>query len=454
MSIFPLTQFEADLEADRKQRAQQQAELEAKTIVVRYGSMRMIAEYKYSGDALLGCGSKLVVRTHRGSEIATLLTTTCPNAGCGSAVTRKDMLDYIEASGGKDYPFSTDGRVLRVASVEDMNKQSALTAKRHEHRKLVQSLADNHELDMHITEVEQILGGERTTVFFTAPDRVDFRELVKELAKEFSSRMDMRQVGARDESRLIADYEKCGQHCCCKQFLKVLKPVSIRSAKQQKATLDPVKISGRCGRLMCCLRYEDQSYNELIKKLPKIKKRVGTPDGIGIVVERQVLTQIVLVKLEDTFKRVAFPVEDIVSPEEVETVLGKYDQPVEPAPLLEKEPATDKPSSKKRRRSRKPRSEKQDAAPRGESQQPTTQEGDTSAPPKKKRRRRRSKRPTDGAQPPRDQRPADAGNQPQPDGAGNKKKRRRRRRRKPGGGGGDGGGSGGGGDSGGGGGGG
>src|SRR5204862_7204279 len=118
----------------------------------------------------------------------------------------------------------------------------------------------------------------------------DFRDLVSKLAAEQRSRIDMRQVGARDEARLTADYERCGQHCCCKQFLKVLKPVSMRSAKVQKATLDPLKISGRCGRLMCCLRYEDQTYDELRKRLPKRKTRVGSPEGDGWVVDTQILT--------------------------------------------------------------------------------------------------------------------------------------------------------------------
>jgi hypothetical protein len=118
-------------------------------------------------------------------------------------------------------------------------------------------------------------------------------------------------VGARDEARLTADYERCGQHCCCKQFLKVLKPVSMRSAKVQKATLDPLKISGRCGRLMCCLRYEDESYEELRKRLPRKKSRVLTPDGWGIVMDTQILTQLALVKLEDTGAEVAVPIEEL-----------------------------------------------------------------------------------------------------------------------------------------------
>ena len=138
------------------------------------------------------------------------------------------------------------------------------------------------------------------------------------LANEYHCRIEMRQVGARDEARLVADYERCGQHCCCKNFLKVLKPISMRSAKVQKATLDPMKISGRCGRLMCCLRYEDATYEELRKKLPKNKTRVGTSEGPGIVVDSKILVQLVLVRLDapdgEYGREIAVPVEELMDP--------------------------------------------------------------------------------------------------------------------------------------------
>jgi hypothetical protein len=143
------------------------------------------------------------------------------------------------------------------------------------------------------------LGGERVIFHYTSEQWVDFRELVRRLAQEYQTRIEMHQVNARDEARLVADYEKCGQHCCCRQFLKVLKPVSMRSAKVQKATLDPTKISGRCGRLMCCLRYEDETYEVLRKKLPHRQTRVITADGFGTVVDTQVLTQLALVQLDN-----------------------------------------------------------------------------------------------------------------------------------------------------------
>lgn len=315
MSIFPLPQFEADLlEADREAYERLKPPT---SIVVRFGAMRFVGEYPYDGEAKPGCGSKLVVRTHRGTELGEMLTSTCPNAGCGKSVTRKQMLEYIENSGGKDYPFFTEGRVLRIATIEDMNAQARLEASApdlvRQAREEVAALA----LDMKVIEAEPILGGEKVTFYFTAPDRVDFRELARRLAHRFQTRIELRQVGARDEARLIADYERCGQHCCCKQFLKVLKPVSMKAAKVQKATLDPMKISGRCGRLMCCLRYEDETYDELKKRLPRNKTRVGTAEGPGIVIDSQILTQLVLVALERVDKRIAVPVEELCDPDAV-----------------------------------------------------------------------------------------------------------------------------------------
>ncbi|HEX7009307.1 MAG TPA: regulatory iron-sulfur-containing complex subunit RicT [Phycisphaeraceae bacterium] len=281
-----------------------------KTIVVRYGYLRQIAELPYDGTAKPGCGSKVVIRTGRGVELAEMLTTTCPNSGCAKSVSRKQMLQYIENSGGKEYPFTTSGKVLRVATIEDLNEQARLDARKPQIIQRTKTLIAQMGLAMRLVEVELLLGGERIVFYYTAEQWVDFRELVKRLASEYQTRIEMHQVNAREEARLVADYEKCGQHCCCKQFLKVLKPVSMKSAKIQKATLDPMKISGRCGRLMCCLRYEDATYEELRKRLPHRKSLVETPDGVGLVMETQILTQLVLVQV-GSGAPAAYPVEDI-----------------------------------------------------------------------------------------------------------------------------------------------
>ncbi|MBC02190.1 MAG: hypothetical protein CMJ34_02650 [Phycisphaerae bacterium] len=466
MSIFPLPQFEADADPiDREMTDEERyAALESpSTIVVRMGFMRRVGEYPYKGDAKPGCGSKMVARTHRGIELVEMLTTTCPNAGCGKSVTRSEMLDYIKDSGGKDYPFRTDGRILRVATIDDLNQWSAIKSTCFDKVKVVKRLVREHGLEMNVIEVEPILGEEQLTVYYMSEERVDFRELVKDLANEFRTRIEMRQVGGRDEARLTADYEKCGQHCCCKNFLKVLKPVSMRSAKVQKATLDPLKISGRCGRLMCCLRYEDQTYEDLKKRLPHRKKRVGTPEGPGIVLDSKILVQLVLVRLEADGREIAVPVEELCPPDECPVKAPEPD----PFRGIDRGEVAEKTDDRKRRkRHSKSRGDRQaehkamaeaedgavttpPAPGEVESAEETTDTDD--APTKKKRRRRRRRKSGSG-----DGTPEAGGSSPAPTGEGGggaasgdgegetkKKKRRRRRRRRGGGegGGGDAGGS-------------
>lgn len=350
MSIFPLEQFEHDLTVDEQNRLEYEKLQAPKTIVVRFGLMRLIGEYPYQSTVTPGCGSKIVVRTHRGLEIGEMLTSTCANAGCGKSITRQEMLDYIERSGGKDYPFYTDGRALRVATLEDLNKQSQLDGTKPDLIRQAGGRVEESGLDMRIIDAEPILGGERLTFYFTAEQRVDFRELVRTLAEDNHTRIELRQVGARDEARITADYERCGQHCCCRQFLKVLKPVSMRSAKVQKATLDPLKISGRCGRLMCCLRYEDETYEDLRKRLPHRKTRVGTPEGPGIVVDSQILTQLVLVELDADRRRIAVPVEDLCDPDAPLPVKEPEPDPLRGLNEREAQERTDTSQQKKKRR--------------------------------------------------------------------------------------------------------
>lgn len=324
MSIVPLPIFERD--ADPKYRdgltdEEIYARLKPPTsIVVKFGRMKLVGEYPYRGDAKPGCGSKLVVRTFRAIEIAEMLTTTCSNSGCGKSVSRSEMLDYIENSGGREYPFQTNGEVLRVASVEDLNRATACADKARAALGRVREIAASHKFPAKIVDLELTLDDSLLLVYYLSDERIDFRDVAQALAREYGCRIEMRQVGARDEARLVADYERCGQHCCCKNFLKVLKPISMKSAKIQKATLDPLKISGRCGRLMCCLRYEDATYEELRKRLPKNKTRVGTPEGPGIVVDSKILVQLVLVQLDAPDggfgREIAVPVEDLMDPNE------------------------------------------------------------------------------------------------------------------------------------------
>lgn len=422
MSIFPLPVFEADADPANRDALTLEEQLAAteapKTMVVRFGRMQMIGEYE-SKDLRAGCGSKLVVRTHRGVELAEMLTTTCPNAGCGSAVSRQEMMQYIDASGGKDYPFYDRGRVLRIATNDDLRNFQERSATSISLAGRSKELAKFFNLEMKIVDAELTLDGQRATIFYHSEERVDFRELVQDLAAEFRCRVDMRQVGARDEARLVADYERCGQQCCCKNFLKVLAPVSMRSAKQQKATLDPLKISGRCGRLMCCLRYEDTTYKELKANLPHRKTRVGTMEGPGIVMDGQILTQLVKIKLEHDNRIIAVPVEELMDPNDCPDPTAIP----EPEPI----PAADPPKRSRRRKRR--RGSGGQPAEQGTTQQdseaqPTEEQGTDG----RRRRRRRG-----GGKKTATQSPAPEAAASDEQSAPKKKRRRRRRRRRSGG---------------------
>jgi len=421
MSIFPLPVFEADADPQNRSAMTDDeiyARLEPpKTIVVRYGVMKMVGEFRYEGDAKPGCGSKLVARTPRGTELVEMLTTTCENAGCSKSVTRKELLEYVENSGGKDFPFHTNGRVIRVATIEDLNAHAALRSRQSEMVRVCRRFCDDLGMtDMKVVEAEAILGGEVLTFYYMSEARIDFRELVRLLASEFQTRIEMRQVGARDEARLIADYERCGQYCCCKNFLKVLKPISMTAAKMQKATLDPLKISGRCGRLMCCLRYEDQTYRELKARLPHRRKRVGTSEGPGIVVDSKILVQLVLVRLEHDDREVAVPVEELMDPE-------TCPRPGERAAEIEIDPLRGMAQEQVEARMAKP---------------PSGDASDDTPPARRSRRRRRGGQkegasaraatPETGDRPDASQPREDAGKGPGSAGEGGGKRRRRRRR--------------------------
>ncbi len=395
--IAPLPQFEADLaehEAAEQDRLAYERLNAPKTIVIRHGIMKLVAELPYNGEAKPGCGSKIVATTTRGTELGEMLTSTCPNSGCAKSVSRKEMLEYIENSGGRNYPFSQSGRILRIATKEDIDAQAAIEADRSRIRSEVSRLAREHGHDFKVVEAEAILGGERLTVYVASEHRVEARAFTEAVEKHTQTRVTVRAIGARDEARITADYERCGQHCCCKNFLKVLKPVSMRSAKQQKATLEPLKISGRCGRLMCCLRYEDSTYQDLKKNLPNRKKHVGTPEGNGIVIDSQILTQLVLVELDGPARtRVAIPVENLTEPSD--------EAPATAEPTRTDRPRRDSQRDARREPKREPRrDDRRPSTPAsspdsgqaaGPAAPPTDQEGATEGEPRKKRRRRRKR---------------------------------------------------------------
>ncbi|MCB9853758.1 MAG: hypothetical protein H6819_11725 [Phycisphaerales bacterium] len=303
------------------------------TCAVRYGYMGYIGEFRYSPGQVFACGGKVVVQTNRGMELGEQVSLTC--TGCDKSISREDVVGYAKRSGPEFYQFKA-GKILRAATPQDIAEAEHLN--QDAARKLLHArdVARTLELNMKFVTCEHLLGGERVIFHFMSDDRIDFRELVRELAKEYHTRIEMHQVGARDEARLVADYEICGRECCCKNFLKKLRQVNMKMAKLQKATLDPSKVSGRCGRLRCCLRYEHEGYEELNKKLPRNGARIRTARGVGTVKDRQILTQLLMVIYDDNNEMETIGVEEVLekglpkrSMEEIQAEQDRRNRPAE-----------------------------------------------------------------------------------------------------------------------------
>lgn len=260
-------------------------------LCVRYGRMGQLGLFR----SKLGClpyHSRVVIKSDRGLEIGTVL---CPG---------NKQMAY------EDRTLRVLGVARRVATHEDLMEDKHLQQSALRERKFCEERIRSRKLPMKLAEVEHLFGGDRIIFYFLSDGRVDFRDLVRDLAQEYQTRIEMRQIGVRDEARLMADYERCGQYICCRAFIKEFKPVTMRMAKVQKATLDPSKISGRCGRLMCCLRFENETYNDLKERLPRRNSYVRTADGIGKVIGTDIMTQLVKVAMLDKIHVV--PVDELL----------------------------------------------------------------------------------------------------------------------------------------------
>ncbi|MBN1395728.1 MAG: signal peptidase [Pirellulales bacterium] len=211
--------------------------------VVRYGAMRLLGVFSPTGGKEYRRGTAVIARTDRGLESGEVLCEATPRA-----------LEHLNDPGS--------GQIIREMTAEDRNELARLRQQSRKQFEVCQQHVDRLGLNMRLVDVEHLFGGERIVVYYLAENRVDFRELVRVLAGEFQTRIEMRQIGVRDEAKLLADYGDCGCPLCCNTHLVEMPPVSMRMAKMQKATLDPTKISGRCGRLKCCLRYEFEEYEQ------------------------------------------------------------------------------------------------------------------------------------------------------------------------------------------------
>jgi len=212
--------------------------------VVRYGAMRFLGVFSAAGGREYRRGIGVIARTERGLEAGEVV--------CEATA---EALGHMKDPGA--------GQIIRESTAEDRRELARLEQHARQEIDTCQQHIERLGLKMQLVEAEHIFGGERIVIYYLAESRVDFRELVRLLASEFQTRIEMRQIGVRDEAKLLADYGDCGCPVCCNTHLSQMPPVSMRMAKLQKATLDPTKISGRCGRLKCCLRYEFETYEQM-----------------------------------------------------------------------------------------------------------------------------------------------------------------------------------------------
>ncbi len=235
--------------------------------------------YFHPAGLTLRPGDHVIIDTARGPEYGTC-------ASGNHTISQKDVVAPLRP-------------VLRIATAQDERIAAENQEKEKRAYEICQQKVQEHGLDMQLVSAECAFDGSKLLFFFTADERVDFRELVKNLASVFHTRIELRQIGVRDKAKMVGGLGICGRPFCCASFLDDFQPVSIKMAKTQNLSLNPTKISGTCGRLMCCLKYEQDAYEDLIRTSPKAESFVDTPDGRGTVVEVDLLRQRVKVKLED-----------------------------------------------------------------------------------------------------------------------------------------------------------
>lgn len=231
--------------------------------------------FNTNSDLELEINDIVVVDTIRGLELAIV-----------SKVSSDEVTDEIKA-------------VVRRATDADIKKMDELKKQAPHIQKLTNELIAKYKLEMKLVDVNFTLDGTKVIINYVCEDRVDFRELVKDLASSLRARIELRQIGIRDQAKIIGGIGFCGKECCCKKYLNDFDKVSIKMAKTQGLSLNPTKISGICGRLMCCLAYENELYADISVKMPKLNSKVKTKDGLGTVVYNNILKQIVTVRVDN-----------------------------------------------------------------------------------------------------------------------------------------------------------
>ena len=223
-------------------------------------------------------GTQVIVESHSGAQTGIIASNKIPNT---------NKAEYIVP------------RILRTFNQNDLQAQTRSKQTEQRAKELCLQIINKLKLKMRLSRVQNLSQEKKIVFFFTAEGRVDFRQLIKELVSNLKQRIEMKQMGIRDEARAIKGYGVCGETLCCSTFLKEFTPVTIRMAKDQGLALNPSKISGACGRLMCCLQYEHQTYKELSQSMPKLGRNVQTPGGLGKVIQNNIIKQTVLIRLED-----------------------------------------------------------------------------------------------------------------------------------------------------------
>lgn len=238
-------------------------------IGVRFRDVGKIYYFDPDGKELKK-GEHVIVETSRGIE-------------CGEVTIENKIIDDNEIT----YPLK---KLIRIATDDDLKHVAENKEKEKEAFEICVKKIEQHHLKMKLVNVEYTFDNNKILFYFTADGRVDFRELVKDLAYVFRTRIELRQIGVRDEAKMLGGLGICGRPFCCNTFLGEFQPVSIKMAKEQGMSLNPVKISGTCGRLMCCLKYEQEAYTDLLKNTPKIGAIVNTPEGNGTVTDLNLIT--------------------------------------------------------------------------------------------------------------------------------------------------------------------
>ena len=268
--------------------------MQTKIVGVKFADGGKIYDFS-PNDLLVNIGDKVIVETVRGLDFGTVATPI-------KTIEREDA----------DEPLKD---VVRIATHQDLAQVKKVQALNKKFLEETKKIVEDFGLEMKIISCDTSFDEQKININFTSENRVDFRELVKELGSRFKARIELRQIGARDEVKIIGGLGPCGKVCCCREFLKDFEHVSIKMPKVQGLSLNPTKISGLCGRLMCCLGYENAHYSETFRLMPRINSEVETPEGKGTVVYNNLLKRLVQVRLGEkddlTSQILEFPLDKI-----------------------------------------------------------------------------------------------------------------------------------------------